>query len=1159
MSRQFQGWPPTRIENDQVVIKGSYITPQQIKTSDYFLVLGGLSGCVIGWMAGEAAGFFFGEVVGAGLGTIILSIICRQSYLSFKTPFEVVFTEQLMRFRHGKGGWTDFDRKVAHSFDMELHERAAAEEHDDGVARSNPDPQKKGTVERIYRDSYHVFLVHVHGKFNFPDMHGKSNAQLLSNRLKGVDEYMKNFRPQEEKAEDPYAGRRSVGGKKEENAEVKEGEISIPETGGQGGKENSMNKPLAVVGIIIGAFSFIEFFVSSHPFAELKVEVEIILFNRDLVKNYSDALDATGQIRCVLGFLFVVFIFLWIKNNKGNSGPPKNLKKVLAVGGTVIVAFAFFQLFRFNSNPLPGLIIEIDLILFKQHLFNDFEHFWGVTHRTRSIIILLSVGFLFWHIKNNKSIAGPKTKRRILERIRLGHLFPYDNPWHALQLVCIILTVLILIIAGINIMPDLPGSMEDSAQKVIDDNPAWGDLSIYGGSLFLVLFVFIGFIFFSRNRKKSETVPPVTKPLPIPEVPPVATLSKRGLRPGSEDEEDPKQPPKWDRNYSNDDEFDSDVADEGEEEIEPEEEEKIEPKKKKEEKKPSFEKTMFENSIPEISYRKQGDPQNELDEMIGLESVKKQVKTLIAGIKHRERRKKLFMGGSKNKAYHMMFTGNPGSGKTTVARIMADILYDIGVVTKRGVLEVDRSNMVGPFTGHTEAILKLVIDKAQGRVLFIDEAYGLYRSKSGHDPDGELIVNHLNKALEDKRGKFVCILAGYKDEMEEFLKSNPGLKSRVPLKIHFPDYTLEETMLIFLKLCQDENYSLGPGAEKITKMAFAKILSTPGEMFANGRTVRNFFEQILEQQNERTAPEHISNEELMVIREEDIKAAAHDLGVIGDLGASKDEDLTAPNLRNAFDQMVGIEGVKNELEKIFFEQKHCTHMVFAGNPGTLKTALARVIGQVFAVKGILDNRNFIEIYPINDLEGYEGDNGGEYLGEQMVSLIEEKIREALGGILFFDDIHDLTEDTYGKFAEIGIDKLMSMMKEYEGQFMVILHGYPEKMERFLRAHPALASAFDRTINFPDIEPAALNKIFLAHCKMNGYQLMDAAKDKAEKNLNKIYDNRGEYFRNSRAVKYFYEQCAERAKARMKRSKSQKKLLHPEDIARPSDIISDIDD
>lgn len=809
MSLQFQGWPPTRIENDRVVIEGSYITPQQIKTSDYFLALGGLSGCVIGWMAGEAVGTFFGEVVGAVLGTIILATVGRQGYLSFKNPFEVVFTEELIRLRHGKGGWTDFDRKVPHSFDMELHERAAAEEYDDGVARSHTDPQKKGTVERIYRDSYHVFLEHVNGKFNLPDMHGKSNAQLLTNRLKGVDEYMKNFRAQEKKAVDPYAGRRAVGGNKkietgEDDAEVIEQQVFVPEKKRNDGMERLKRIIILVIGIGL--------IWSSYDF--------LMMYNSDLLWN----LD-------------------WLKRNLLN-GP-----------------------------------------------FNEPIYTWYTFKRALGICARLIVGLgliWWWWKRRKKSNAEPTEKRRILERIGLGYLFPYDNPWHALQLVCIILTVLILIIAGINIIPDLFGSMGDLAQKVIRDNPNWGGLAIYGGSLFLVLFIFIGFILFVGNGKKRETVPPVTKALPIPEVPPVPVLSKRGLRGadgkyvGEEDEHEEEEKKdqrgnRWERKFTNQDDDDFDDENDEDEALNAVEEEEKKAKNLTEDEKRLYEMT------PDIKEREHRDPLDVLDKMIGLVSVKKQVTAIMGLILNQRKREKEGLP-IHNRSYHMIFTGNPGTGKTTVARIMSEILHEIGVIEKGGVIEVDRSQIVGMWRGHTENKLNAILEKGKGRVVFIDEAYALYHGKSVEDADGMNMINRLNKALEDHRDEIVFILAGYEKEMDQLFKANPGLKSRVPIKIHFPDYEPDELFEIYLHFCNQGHYVLTPDADRKAKYLLEDVYKARGKHFGNGRATRNIFEKTQEKQALRTGfQEEVSREDLITFIEEDIP-------VIDELNFSRWED-----------------------------------------------------------------------------------------------------------------------------------------------------------------------------------------------------------------------------------------------------------------------------
>lgn len=243
----------------------------------------------------------------------------------------------------------------------------------------------------------------------------------------------------------------------------------------------------------------------------------------------------------------------------------------------------------------------------------------------------------------------------------------------------------------------------------------------------------------------------------------------------------------------------------------------------------------------------------ELDSLIGLKDVKEEVKKRIAAIqvqKAAEEKGSTRKTGSSS--LHMVFSGNPGTGKTTVARLIGKIYASLGVLKDGNkFIETDRSGLVGKYVGHTAQMVNEKVSEALGGILFIDEAYSLY--KGGSDSDfGEEAVAQLVKCMEDNRNNLIVILAGYKDEMEYFIDhANPGLKSRFRNWIEFPDYSVDELIEIFKQMLAEKGMKLGTGAESPLRDLIN--IRSSDEKFGNARGVRNLLEDILDENNSRLA------------------------------------------------------------------------------------------------------------------------------------------------------------------------------------------------------------------------------------------------------------------------------------------------------------------
>ena len=513
----------------------------------------------------------------------------------------------------------------------------------------------------------------------------------------------------------------------------------------------------------------------------------------------------------------------------------------------------------------------------------------------------------------------------------------------------------------------------------------------------------------------------------------------------------------------------------------------------------------------------------ELDELVGLTSVKEEVRKLTSLIQVAQQRAEAGLKVA-NVSYHMVFTGNPGTGKTTVARIMAKIFNALGILKKGHLVETDAGGLLGSHVGETAEKTNALVDSALGGVLFIDEAYML--AESGY---GKEAIATLLKRMEDDRDNLVVIMAGYTNEMREMLELNPGVKSRINRYIDFPDYTNEELCAIFRMQAKKNQYTLSPELEEQLDKAMAKWTRHRDKQFGNARFVRNLFEKAVEQQALRIISEmpNVTVEQLTTLKPQD-------------LGIGVDDSASRPSLEEALaelDQLIGLKEVKAEVHKLadfckIAQEREAAglkvaelsyHCIFVGNPGTGKTTVARSIAKVYHALGILKKGHLVE----TDRSGLVA----EYVGQTAIKT-NKLIDEALDGVLFIDEAYTLAGGGPNDYGQEAIATLLKRMEDDRSRLVVILAGYPDDMQRFLDSNPGLTSRFSRIIHFPDYTADELADLFRFYAKRNHYELSPDVEKWLNNAMANSTKNRDRNFGNGRWVRNLFEKALERQAIRL---------------------------
>ncbi|RDY24621.1 AAA family ATPase [Romboutsia maritimum] len=493
-----------------------------------------------------------------------------------------------------------------------------------------------------------------------------------------------------------------------------------------------------------------------------------------------------------------------------------------------------------------------------------------------------------------------------------------------------------------------------------------------------------------------------------------------------------------------------------------------------------------------------------LNSIIGMKDLKNFISNVKNNYKVQKIRERLGLKTS-NISMNMIFAGNAGTGKTNAARITFEYLNALGVLSTGAYREVSKADFVSENANDTAKKTNDIINSALGGVLFIDEAYSL--CESDDDKLGKEIVDALLKGVEDNRDNLVVILAGYENDMNNFLSFNPGLKSRFPNIIRFEDYNPEEMYEIAVNIAKSKGYRIANNVKKDLIDLFAKNQIIGKNDLGNARFVRNIVENAIMDASKKYLTNSDKQIDLLERDNFNFKVKAKF------------------DLEEKLSEIIGLEEVKkllrNQYKLIVAQEKRKAvgietkidqnlNMVFTGNPGTGKTSVARLVGEMLNSMGLLKVGQLIE----TDRSSFVSDIKGE-----TAKKTEIKFKEAIGGILFIDEAYTLANDSLGREA---VETLLKLIEDYSKEVIVILAGYENEMEDFFDVNIGLRSRFPLWTNFEDYNPNELLEMAIKLIESKGFGLSKNANSSLKKNFIDIYEKSDSQSGNGRMVRNYVE-------------------------------------
>jgi SpoVK/Ycf46/Vps4 family AAA+-type ATPase len=550
-----------------------------------------------------------------------------------------------------------------------------------------------------------------------------------------------------------------------------------------------------------------------------------------------------------------------------------------------------------------------------------------------------------------------------------------------------------------------------------------------------------------------------------------------------------------------------------------------------------------------------------MDEMIGLTEIKRGVREHAQYLQFLKLRQDYGFKEGEPTSLYLVFTGNPGTGKTTVAKKMGQLYKKMGLLSKGHVMEVDRADLVGEYIGQTAPKVKEVLEKSRGGILFIDEAYSLARSADDNKDFGREVIEMLVKEMSSDNKDLAVIVAGYPKEMKTFIDSNPGLKSRFKYHFEFPDYLPQELLQIADYRCKQMELVITTEARQKLNEIIVEEYRNRSISFGNARFVNDLIERAKINLGLRVmtkqSTKKLTKKDLMSITEKDIV----------NLKQSKQNALPSipidyellKRAMSELESLLGMENVKKQIKETVDIVKYYRengknvlssfylHTVFVGNPGTGKTTVARILTKLYKALGILERGHIVETDRQGLVAGFVG---------QTAIKTTERINEAIGGVLFIDEAYALSNfnGLQGDYGNEAIQTLLKKMEDERGKFFVFAAGYPENMDNFLKANPGLSSRFDKVLRFEDYSVDELAQIAQKMLNDEGYILPIKSKELLTNYCEDLYLKRDKYFGNARTIRKFITEVAKFQNLRvasisleMRTEKLLKSIL-PEDIS-----------
>lgn len=513
----------------------------------------------------------------------------------------------------------------------------------------------------------------------------------------------------------------------------------------------------------------------------------------------------------------------------------------------------------------------------------------------------------------------------------------------------------------------------------------------------------------------------------------------------------------------------------------------------------------------------------DLESLIGLQTVKNRIKEYAEYLKFIKLRIEKGFEDAKKINLNAIFLGNPGTGKTTVAQMLGKIYKHMGLLSKGHIHEVDRADLVGEYIGQTAPKVKEAIKQAKGGILFIDEAYSLARTKGDSKDFGREVIEILVKEMSNGTGDMAIIVAGYPQEMRTFIESNPGLQSRFNQWFEFPDYLPQELADIAEYATQQRNVLMSMQGKAYLYDKIVEAYRTRDRFFGNARHINNLIDEAkvnlgLRVMKQVDNPQQLTKEELSTIEVSDFERIFK-----GKEKQRPDIPIDENMLKAALKELSGLVGlaqVKKDIEELvnlvrFYREmnkdvlnRFSLHSVFTGNPGTGKTTVARILAQIFKALGVLERGHLVETDRQGLVAGFVG---------QTAIKAAQKIDEAIGGVLFIDEAYALTPKGGNDYGREAIETILKRMEDQQGEFAVVVAGYPENMKKFLDSNPGLQSRFDRVLDFKNFEVTELMEIVSYHLIKENLTITPKAEQHLRKYFQYLAMTEDKFFGNGRKV------------------------------------------